>query len=74
MHPFFAATYIPKKSRFGRIGVVELIPQIKELWETRRSELENRAAETISSSPPGMKIGPVSALLRCSRVRMNETR
>jgi uncharacterized protein YyaL (SSP411 family) len=36
--PFFAATYIPRESRFGLIGMMELIPRIKELWATRRGE------------------------------------
>jgi uncharacterized protein YyaL (SSP411 family) len=30
--PFFAATYLPKTSRFGRLGLVELCRQIKGLW------------------------------------------
>ena len=30
--PFFAATYIPKETRFGRIGMMELIPQLQESW------------------------------------------
>jgi len=38
--PFFAASYIPKSSRFGLVGMVDLIPQIEEIWKTRRSELE----------------------------------
>ena len=38
--PFFAASYIPKNSRFGLVGMVNLIPQIKEIWRTRRSDLE----------------------------------
>jgi uncharacterized protein YyaL (SSP411 family) len=37
--PFFAATYIPKETRFGLIGMTELIPRIEELWESRRGEL-----------------------------------
>ena len=37
--PFFSATYIPKHSRFGRAGMVELIPKIKEVWEARRHEV-----------------------------------
>lgn len=41
--PFFAATYILKESRFGRAGMKELIPRIKALWESRRSELLERA-------------------------------
>jgi uncharacterized protein YyaL (SSP411 family) len=36
--PFFAATYIPKESRFGRTGMKELIPRIKELWRWRKDE------------------------------------
>jgi len=37
--PFFAGTYIPKGSRFGRTGMMELIPRIGELWRTRREEV-----------------------------------
>lgn len=37
--PFFVATYIPKESRFGRAGMVDLIPRIKEVWETHREEV-----------------------------------
>ena len=37
--PFFAGTYIPKTARFGRAGMLELIPQIKEQWANRRDEL-----------------------------------
>lgn len=37
--PFFAGTYIPKKSRFGRVGMVELIPMIQELWSSRYDEV-----------------------------------
>ncbi|MGW8288746.1 MAG: thioredoxin domain-containing protein, partial [Candidatus Bathyarchaeia archaeon] len=38
--PFFAASYIPKDSRFGLEGMVDLIPQIEDIWKTRRSNLE----------------------------------
>lgn len=43
--PFFAATYIPRQSRFGRPGMVELIPQIKHLWQERRGEVLRVAAQ-----------------------------
>jgi len=39
--PFFAATYIPKESRMGLIGMKDLISQIKSIWETKREEIEN---------------------------------
>ncbi len=41
--PFFAGTYFPKETRFGRIGLIDLIKRIKELWHNQRSELNNSA-------------------------------
>lgn len=47
--PFFAATYIPIEGRFGRIGMLELIPRIKELWTTNNAELLNSADHITAS-------------------------
>lgn len=47
--PFFAGTYFPKKNHFQRIGLTELIPQIIELWETKRDEVINYAKEISSA-------------------------
>jgi uncharacterized protein YyaL (SSP411 family) len=41
--PFFAATYIPKNNRFGRAGLMELIPQIRDLWDNKKIEVNNLA-------------------------------
>jgi uncharacterized protein YyaL (SSP411 family) len=38
--PFFAASYIPRNSRFGLTGMMELVPQIEDLWKKRRTDLE----------------------------------
>jgi uncharacterized protein YyaL (SSP411 family) len=43
--PFFAATYLPKGSRFGRSGMTELIPRIDQVWKTRRSDVLESAAK-----------------------------
>jgi len=43
--PFFAATYIPRESRFGLIGMLDLIPRIKELWSTRQTEVLDSASQ-----------------------------
>jgi len=40
---FFAATYIPRESRFGRIGMLELIPSIDKAWKTKRQDIESSA-------------------------------
>ncbi|VVB87049.1 Cellobiose 2-epimerase [uncultured archaeon] len=47
--PFYAATYIPKESRYGRMGMLELIPRIKDLWENKKDEAENTALKVISN-------------------------
>ena len=41
--PFFAATYIPKENRFGQLGMKQLVPQIKQLWASKRNELIDSA-------------------------------
>lgn len=38
--PFFITSYIPKQSRFGLMGMMELIPQIQDIWQKRRTDLE----------------------------------
>ncbi len=42
--PFYAATYLPKQSRFGRPGMLELVPYIKKIWHDRKSEVLGIAA------------------------------
>ncbi len=45
--PFFAGTYFPKESRFGRAGMTQLLPQLARVWRERRDEV-NTSAEEIS--------------------------
>lgn len=45
--PFFAGTYIPKENRFGRIGMLELVPRIKETWEKKHEKVLEIAAQVI---------------------------
>jgi hypothetical protein len=57
--PFFAATYIPKESRFGRMGMMDLIPRVKQVWKERRDEVLNSAdkimaaLKSVESESPG---------------------
>ncbi|MFX1325364.1 MAG: thioredoxin domain-containing protein [Promethearchaeota archaeon] len=59
--PFFAGTYFPKTTRFGRIGMVDLIKRIDSLWKNQRSELINSAdqisfrLQNIDQESPGEK-------------------
>ena len=37
--PFFAATYVPKHSRHGRLGLVDLLPRIVGVWHDQRDDV-----------------------------------
>ncbi len=37
--PFLAATYIPRENRHGRVGMVNLVPRIRQAWDENRSAL-----------------------------------
>jgi uncharacterized protein YyaL (SSP411 family) len=41
--PFFAATYIPKRGRFGRAGMIELCQQVKNLWTSQADKVTESA-------------------------------
>ncbi len=43
--PFFATTYIPKTSRFGRPGLIDICKQVKSLWEKDRDKISDSAAQ-----------------------------
>jgi uncharacterized protein YyaL (SSP411 family) len=47
--PFFAATYIPKENRFGRQGMKELVPRIREMWHDRRDKITNSAEKVTAN-------------------------
>jgi len=49
---FFAATYIPKEERWGRPGLLDLIPRLADLWRTRRGEVDQAAARMVASLGP----------------------
>ncbi len=39
--PFFAGTYFSKRSKYGRPGMLELVPHMASLWKNDRERLEN---------------------------------
>jgi hypothetical protein len=48
LKPFFAATYIPKSGSFPRTGLLELLPRISEVWNSKPGEVKS-SGETILS-------------------------
>lgn len=71
--PFYAATYIPKEGRFGHIGMLELIPRIKEVWNTRQDEIlksSDQIAATLrqaSDVSPGERLGEPVLAIACKQ-------
>ncbi|MCK9316751.1 MULTISPECIES: thioredoxin domain-containing protein [unclassified Methanoculleus] len=57
--PFFAASYIPKESRYGMTGLLDLIPRISKVWQSQRQDLENAGGQVMEAlqgaarTPPG---------------------
>jgi hypothetical protein len=45
--PFYAATYIPKGDKYGRKGLLSLLPQIYDLWINEREKLLNHSENVI---------------------------
>ena len=44
--PYFAGTYIPKQTRLGRTGIMDLIPRLAQVWTEQRDDV-NASAEKI---------------------------
>jgi uncharacterized protein len=57
--PFFAGTYIPRENRFGRRGMLELVPKLREFWRGQRREALDlsdqvaRALRDMATGEPG---------------------
>jgi uncharacterized protein YyaL (SSP411 family) len=65
--PFYVATYLPKENRFGRIGMLALIPQIKTAWEEQNGELLEIAEEV------AVKVNQISGTSRRGELALNES-
>jgi uncharacterized protein YyaL (SSP411 family) len=47
--PFFAGTYFPRETRYGRLGMMELIPKIQDLWYRRKSKAVAAAEDVLNA-------------------------
>ena len=60
--PFFAGTYFPKESRFGRIGLIDLVTRVVNLWKNERKQIEESgekitlALQDTNSESPGRSL------------------
>ena len=47
--PFFAGTYIPRESHHGRRSMLDLVPRIKEVWDTQHADILKFADQITAS-------------------------
>lgn len=67
--PFYAGTYLPKHSRYGHLGLMELLQQVEALWRDQREQLYQTGTkvcswlqESASSKAPALE--PSGELIR----------
>ena len=56
--PFFAGTYFPREDRFGRTGLLGLVPRIKELWDEKHEKVLESAGRITKALQEGAGIEP----------------
>jgi uncharacterized protein len=62
--PFYAGTYFPKESKYGRPGLMDVLYSVQEAWRTKREELIN--------SSEGIVKAIAKSETRVSREKLNE--
>lgn len=56
--PFFAATYLPKETRFNRMGLVDLCRRVREMWSSEREKLTSSADRISENLVNAFDYGP----------------
>ena len=71
-HPFFAGTYFPKRSAYGRMGLMELALQVEKRWRDSREELLQTAGRVMEYLQNVSKAAPAECPgRRCSTKPLN---
>ena len=59
--PFFAGTYFPRGDRYGRPGMLQIIPQIQKLWSDEMEAVISSAEEITSGLEAFLAPDPAAA-------------
>ncbi|MHA2142655.1 MAG: thioredoxin domain-containing protein, partial [Candidatus Thorarchaeota archaeon] len=55
--PFYAATYIPKEARYSQLGMMQLVPRLREIWDTEKENVDDvitQIEDALSSESGGV--------------------
>ena len=64
--PFFVGTYFPREERYGRQGMLQLLPAIHEVWRTHRQEVEQLAERVVAALQARPRHATVPELAKAS--------
>ncbi len=56
--PFFAGTYFPKRGKWGRPGLLDILTRVRQRWEQDRDKVREAGEEVIEALRP--RFGPQS--------------
>ena len=63
--PFYITSYLPKENSFGRIGLLDLIPQLQTAWDDENNEL-NDISEQVAD-----KVKQIASVSRRGELPLN---
>lgn len=63
LKPFYGATYVPPKSKYGLPGFEELCEQIHKTWAKKSEELKNASSKIIEQLSPSSLFKPIEQTL-----------
>jgi len=58
--PFFAGTYFPKRTKWGRSGLLDILEQVTAKWQKDRDAITragNQIVEQLQFNPQGANTG-----------------
>jgi len=47
--PFYAATYLPKNTLYGRMGIIETLERLNTIWQTDKKQVERTIGSVLSN-------------------------
>ena len=71
LKPFFGGTYFPPDARYGRPGFLQLLQQISQLWQEKKTDIAASADEIHARLEAAMAGGEPSNLLLTAEVLRN---
>lgn len=70
--PFYAGTYFPKKSKYGRPGLIDMLHSVEQAWRNKREDLIDSSNEIIKAVEKSASTGGKEKLSKATLVQAYE--